>query len=193
MDQATIANKFILDNNGKSLEAEDPSALDQCMDEVFKYLDALGIDRATIRHPYAYQVWTQATDLTRKYFDMLENTPTFIPQVGDIAVYKQVPGITVGHIDIVAPGSDINNLVCFAQNWDTIHFNHGTDPKTGFLIPYCRIVVHYGYYGVAGFLRPKLTPSQSPANKKIADIRTILAGSGTDEDKLAKIKTIANS
>ncbi len=46
---------------------------------------------------------------------------------------------------------------------------------------------------VAYALKYANPPTQSPANKKIADIRTILAGAGTDEEKLAKIKTIVNS
>ncbi len=158
---AEVAQKFISDNIGNSLEAEDYSALDQCMDEVFKYLDQLIIPRGTIRHQYAHEVWDNATDFTREYFDLIPNTPTFIPRIGDIAVFKVVTGIPVGHICVVATGSDVNNMVSFDQNWDTIHYNHGTDPKTGLLIPYCRLVVHNNYYGVAGFLRVKENSSPS--------------------------------
>lgn len=185
MTQQDIANKFIADNNGKSLEAEDPSALDQCMDEAFKYCDALGIDRATIRHQYAHQIWDQATDLTRQHFDLFANTPDFIPQVGDIAVFKVTIGIPVGHVAIVAPGSDVNNLVTFDQNWDTAHYHH-TDPQ-GNWIPYCRLVIHYQYYGCVGFLRPKLAVAAASDDVLINQIQQIANSSQAPHDRINQV------
>src|SRR5437588_579070 len=120
-------NQFYNFWNNKSAEAEDSSALDQCMDLLFKYLDFLGIDRASIRHQYAYQVWALMNDLTKKYFDVFPNTPSFIPQPGDIAVFKIINGIPVGHISIVGIGSNINDLITFDQNWDTLHYYHLDD------------------------------------------------------------------
>lgn len=180
-------NQFLNLYNNKSVEAEDPSALDQCMDLAFKYCDFLGIDRLAIRHPYAYQVWAQPNDTTRKYFDLFPNTTTFIPQVGDIAVFGITNGIPVGHISIVGLGSNLYNLISFDQNWDTIHYYH-LDAQ-GNRLPYCRTVIHAGYYGCVGFLRPK---SQSSVDKLIpsSQILSILNGSGSDGDKLIKIKAL---
>lgn len=188
MSQADIANKFISDWNNKSIEAEDPTALDQCMDLAFKYCDALGIDRAAIRHQYAYQVWANATDLTRKNFDLLENTPTFIPQVGDLAVFKQVSGIPVGHISVVAQGTSLMNLVSFDQNWDTLHYYHVDN--NGNHIPYSRQVIHNNYYGVVGFLRPKLVQVPAGDDVTLNKIGTIYNGSGTPHDKVTQIKAL---
>lgn len=186
MSTTDIALKFISDNNGKSLEAEDSSALDQCMDEAFKYLDVLGIDRATIRHQYAYQILNNLNDYLKKYFDIFQNTATFIPQTGDVAVFKAVTGIPVGHIDIVGVGSNINDLVSFAQNWDTIHYYH--IDANGNHIPYCRTVVHYGYYGVGVFLRPKSQTITGSIEKSV--LKGILDGAGSDGDKLIKIRAL---
>lgn len=188
MSQEDIGNKFIADNNNKSVEVEDASALDQCMDLAFKYCDVLGIDRAAIRHAYAYQVWAQPNEFTRKYFDLIENTPTFIPRTGDLAVFKIINGIPIGHISIVAPGSDINNLVSFGQNWDTLHYYHLD--SFGNHIPYCRTVVHYAYYGVAGFLRPKLTTQPVGDDILVNKIKTVIDSSASPHDKIVQIKAI---
>lgn len=176
-------NQFFNQYNNQSVEAEDPTALDQCMDLAFKYCDFLGIDRAAIRHQYAYQVWSQPNATTAKYFDMLPNTATFIPNTGDVAVFKIVAGIPVGHIDIVGIGSNINDLTSFAQNWDTIHYNHGKDPKTGLLIPYSRTVIHAGYYGVAGFLRPKNQAPVKNWDDTVQQMKNALNGGGTSQSK----------
>lgn len=186
----SIATKFINDNDGKSLEAEDPSALDQCMDAIFKYLDALGIDRASIRHQYAYQVWANPTDLTRKYFDLLPNTPTFIPQFGDIAVFGITSGIPVGHISLVEKGTTLINLISFDQNWDTIHYYH-TDSQ-GNHIPYCRTVLHSNYYGCVGFLRPKTSTSAVNYDAILNQIRDIINSGGDSKVRFDKIKDLIN-
>lgn len=188
MNQIDIVNKLFLDKNNQSVEVEDITALDQCMDLAFEYLNRLGIDRASIRHQYAYQVWTSPTDLTRQYFDLFPNTPTFIPQVGDIAVFKIINGIPVGHISIVMPGTTLMNLITFDQNWDTLHYYHLD--ANGNHIPYCRTVVHNGYYGCAGFLRPKLANIPIGEDVIINKIKTIIDSSLSPHDKITQIKAI---
>jgi hypothetical protein len=180
------ADKLIAESNNLPVEIEDPTAKDQCMDLAFKYLDILGIDRAAIRHQYAYQVWTQPNALTRKFFDAFPNTPDFIPQYGDLAVFKQLQGIPVGHICMVAKGSNIKDMVSFDQNWDTQHYHH-VDTQ-GNWIPYCRTVVHYNYYGVAGFLRPKQLPAGDDVI--VNKIQAIVNGSQTPHDKIAAIRQL---
>src|SRR5258706_15444663 len=92
-------NAFFNQVNGKSIEKEDPSAPDQCMDLIFAWCDTLGIPREAVRHQYAYQVWQYPTATTLQYFDLLQNTLTFIPQVGDIAVFGTSVGFA-GHVSI---------------------------------------------------------------------------------------------
>lgn len=182
-------NQFFNQYNNQSVEAEDPSALDQCMDLAFKYCDFLAIDRAAIRHQYAYQIWDQANATTRQYFDLFPNTTTFIPQTGDIAVFGIVNGIPVGHVSIVGIGSNINDLTSFDQNWDTLHYYH-TVTINGVVtrIPYSRTVVHAGYYGVKGFLRPKASPvNWDDIRQKM--LNALNAG-GTSQDRCANADKI---
>ena len=139
--------------DGKPIEVEDSSNVDQCMDEAFSWLDFLKIPRETIRHLRAYEAWTLATDVTRQYFDLIVNTPDAIPHVGDLPVFSDVVGPS-GHICVAKGVGDTSTFKSEDQNWDTVHFNKGKDPNTGELIPYCREVTH-NYSGVYGFLRPK--------------------------------------
>ena len=152
-------NQFLLENNNKSIEVSDTSALYQCMDLIQKYVDFLNIPLETVRRPYAYQVWTLASDLTKKYFNLVLNTANYIPPVGAIAVFGRdgdkvvsgiIRGIPVGHVSIVAPGTNVMDLISFDQNWDTQHYYH-YDGR-GNKIPYSRLVVHRKYDGVIGFL-----------------------------------------
>jgi hypothetical protein len=172
-------NKFFAKNNNQSVEVEDPSNLDQCMDLAFAWCDFLGIPRDTIRHQFAYQIQTPNPD-TLKYFDWIPNTPTNIPTVGDIIVFKIISGIPVGHVSIETGKSNQLNAVTFDQNWDTVHYNKGYD-KYGNLIPYSRQVTHNNYYGVAGWLHPK-TINQT-LDQKIHDI--IYSGIGDTQKVLA--------
>ncbi len=129
-------DEFINKHNGKYVEAEDPGNINQCMDLVFKYLDeVLGVDRATIRHEYAYQAYTQPNDLTYKYFDLIN---TGNPQYGDIIVYGTEVA-DAGHIEIFIDG-DLNNYRSFSQNWSAGSPAH---------------IINHNSYGVIGWLHPK--------------------------------------
>lgn len=182
-------NQFVTQNINQSVEKEDASALDQCFDLAFAWCDALGIPRSAIRHQYAYQIWANPTDETRKYFDLIPNNPndTKHPVAGDIVVFKVTPSIPVGHVSIEPGKSDGYNAITFDQNWDTAHYYH-VDAH-GNRIPYCRMVVHSGYYGVVGWLRPKIQPlpvKLVPSDKILA----IRNGSGSDGDKLNAIEAL---
>lgn len=185
----TKFNQFFNQYNLKPVEKEDSTALDQCMDLAFAWCDALGIDRAAIRHEYAYQIWANPTDATRKYFDLIANNPndTNKPSVGDIAVFKQTTGIPVGHVSIETGKSDGYNLISFDQNWDTPHY-HYTDTK-GNWIPYSRTVVHSKYYGVVGWLHPKVNlPKGDDALLNL--VKAVIDAPGTPADKISKIRIV---
>lgn len=138
------------------VEVEDFSNYAQCMDLIFKWLDFLGIPRDTIRHLFAYQVWTNPFDSTRIYFDLIPNGPTNMPQVGDIPIFGQSVGPS-GHISLATNQSTPTNLVSLDQNWGT--------PK------YTRLVTHFNYAGVLGWLHPKTLPlTDAQKEQKIRDI-----------------------
>jgi hypothetical protein len=183
-------NQFFAKYNNQSVETEDPTALDQCMDLIFALCDFLGIPRDTIRHQFAYQVATPNPD-TLQYFEWIPNSPTNIPTVGDIIVFKICAGIPVGHVSIETGKSNSLNLVSFDQNWNTINYNHGYD-KYGNLIPYCRQVTHNNYYGVNGWWHPKnLTPVFTDA-QKIAQIKTWISQGIPDNTFKANVTKLVN-
>lgn len=126
---------FIQTHNLKSLEVEDISALDQCMDVAFAWCDAIGLNRIAIRNQYAKDVWSHHTGISS----------VADPQPGDFVVWGTQVG-PAGHIAIFVDG-DKHNFNSFDQNWDTAnhHDNKGN--------PICRVVKHTSL-GVLGFLRP---------------------------------------
>jgi len=132
--------KFFAENNGKYVEVNDPSNLYQCMDLAYKWCDYLQITRDTIRHLYAYEVYSKPCDATVKYFELIPNTPAGIPQVGDLVVFSKEIGGIAGHISIATGEGDTNSFKSFDQNF-------GVDK-------HCRIVDH-NYSVVLGWLRPR--------------------------------------
>ena len=133
--------KFFAENNGKYVEVNDPSNLYQCMDLAYKWCDYLQITRDTIRHLYAYEVYSKPCDATVKYFELIPNTPAGIPQVGDLVVFSKEIGGIAGHISIATGEGDTNSFKSFDQNF-------GIDK-------HCRIVDHT-YSAVLGWLRPRV-------------------------------------
>ncbi len=122
--------------NGKPVEVEDPSNVDQCMDLAFAWTDSLGIPRAAIRRLYAYQVYTQPNDLTRQHFDIIAKAG--IPRAGDLMVWGTSVGVA-GHIAIFVSGNS-SGFTSFDQNWPPGSKAH---------------LQSHTYSGVLGWLRPK--------------------------------------
>ena len=155
MTKQELQNKlynWITRVDGQSIEREDSSNLDQCLDLAFDWIDTLGIPRETIRHFRAFQIYTQPNPSTTQYFDLIENTLTAVPEPGDIIIFGTSIGVS-GHVSI-CKSADMNIVVSEDQNWDTNHYNRGIDPNTGLYIPYTREVRH-PYNSILGWLRPK--------------------------------------
>ncbi len=135
-------DQLVTQNLGKPVEREDPTNVDQCFDWAFAYIDALSIPRTTIRHLRAYEIWTLATDETRRYFDLIPNTPTAVPQKGDIVIFDTTVGVS-GHVCIASGNNDgTKTFQSTDQNWNGHLF-----------IEY----IWHNYTGVLGWLRPKKT------------------------------------
>ncbi len=167
-------NQFKSSTLGKFIEKEDPSNYAQCMDLAFAWCDILGIPRETIRHLYAFEVYTKPSDITKKYFDLIPNGPTNTPLVGDLVVFGTKVGVA-GHISIETGRSNSKDLITLDQNWGW--------PK------YTREITHFNYDGVLGWLHPRLPLLE---DQKIQKIQTILQSSTTSTDKLAQIKQIVS-
>lgn len=113
----------------------DPRAKNQCVDLVNQYI---------------VEVWgqtpiigTDAVDFPNKIKHPLEfipETPTTVPEVGWIVVFKKHQGLygDPGHIAIVTEKTDVNNLWVFEQNWPT-----GSK---------C-VIQRHNYRGVVGYIR----------------------------------------
>lgn len=132
--------QFFSDYGNTYVEKEDITAKDQCFDLAFAWVDALGLDRATIRHALAYQIYESPIDLTIQFFDLIPNTPSAVPQCGDIVVWNKNYNGGAGHVGIATGAGNTEEFYCFAQNDPT-----GTNAH----------VKSYNYAYVDGWLRPK--------------------------------------
>ncbi len=176
-------NQFISNLNGQFVEVSYRPAPYQCFDLVYAWVFALDIPKTTIQHGAASEIWTLANDLTRQYFDLIENKLETIPKTGDIAVWSKRYG-KYGHTAIVIEATQTRMKV-FEQN-DPLGTNaHIQDRK---------------YTNVLGFLRPKeiiipsvpkwletLLQERSLTIKDESDIRTIF-----DKAKEAETATAVN-
>lgn len=138
----TIQEKFNLfkDNIGNNfVEISSSSAKYQCMDLAYAYIFTLNIPKATIQNTYAYQVFTAPKAITKEYFEIIKNTPEFVPQVGDLCVWDKKFNGTAGHIAIATGKGDTNTFESFDQN-------------IGSLYPQ---VIKHNYVHFLGVLRPK--------------------------------------
>lgn len=99
-----------------SVEVEDESARDQCMDYMFAYLGQLGIDRSVLRAPSAADLINLANNPKFKEYFKLGNAKA-VPPAGSIVV------LLPNHVAVATgDGSVENGVVTFnatSQNWAT--------------------------------------------------------------------------
>lgn len=143
-------DQFYANLNGQRVEVSDSTNSFQCMDLAYNFVFSLGLPKATIQRLYAKEVYTKATDITRKYFDLIPNSPTGIPQVGDLVVFDATPANIAGHISVANGVGNLTSFQSFDQNWipgqkATVITHNYDNPK------------------VLGWLRAKITPTYSEA------------------------------
>jgi hypothetical protein len=142
----------------------------QCMDLMHEYCrTVLGLnDLRVLAASNAKSVYLNFnTVFGHELFERIPNTPTNVPQKGDIMFYDWG---TDGHVDVFIQG-DVNNYRAFSQNFPT-----GSKPV---------VVNHPTYNGVLGWLRFKGTsPALSTNGGLPANYSDIVAGSSNwDEVK----------
>lgn len=134
-------DQFITKWTGKHVDF-DGIYPDQCFDLAHQYIyDVLGIkDTKIIAHPAAYQIYSDFNQngIDSKYFDKIANTPTGVPQKGDIIVFGTAIGI-YGHVSIFYSGNT-TAFKSFDANWPVNTLPHLQD---------------HNYTGVVGWLRFK--------------------------------------
>lgn len=169
-------DQFVTDWTGKYIDFDGVYGY-QCMDLMHKYIvEVLGQSNPQIlQAPTAAQVYLNFTNIYgHEYFDKIDNTPTGVPQKGDIVFwgYPLSPytenGQTkyAGHVAMFRDGNTIS-FNSFDQN-----FPVGTS---------CHIQLH-NYNGCLGWLRYNVSTPGTDWQAKYND----LAG------KMRQIRDIAN-
>jgi hypothetical protein len=131
----------------------------QCVDVFSFYIHDFGFQEIS-GVAAAYQLWDNAGDGYLK----IENTPSAVPQKGDIIVWGTLIGAW-GHVAIFHDG-DVNSFTSFDQNWPMEGY---TDANGNFIgTGVAHFQYHNNYFGVVGWLRPRaLIPAPKPAPKPI--------------------------
>jgi hypothetical protein len=130
------AKQWLDSTNGKKIDADGAYGA-QCVDLIKDYFPkVLGIP--AIRNN-AKDYWTNypTAHLTR-----IQNTASFVPKRGDIAVWGTGVG-QYGHIAVCEGEGNVNWFVSLDQNWP---FSDGTTPAK---------YIRHTYSGFLGVLRPK--------------------------------------
>ena len=140
-------NQWMEQVDGKVIEAEDASNYAQCFDLAFNWCDFLEIPRDTIRHLYAYQIFTNPNSDTSQYWNMIVNTLTGIPQIGDLVIWGTIVG-PAGHVAIFKEG-DTLSFRSEDQNWAGLQKAK---------------LINHTYNGVLGWLHPKVNSNSLPIN-----------------------------
>lgn len=114
----------------------------QCVDLMrFYQRDVLGVTPQSIPAAGSAKQIFQNFPYNNATFAKIDNTPTNIPQKGDIIFWGTYLGVTgwAGHVAVYT-GGDLYNIISFDQNWPT-----GTS---------CHLQKH-SYKGVLGWLHKK--------------------------------------
>ncbi len=132
-------DEFVKKYNGKATDYDGGCGV-QCVDLAKLYMDkVLGIKIGAIGNAEAYWRRYNEFSILNKNFDRIANTPSFVPQKGDIVVWDLRHG-KYGHIAIADGVGSTSYFYSYDQNWG------GKAMKR---------VKHSYKDGFAGVLRPK--------------------------------------
>lgn len=137
-------DEFIQKYTGKKVEYHSygTGALYQCVDAInFYIVEVLGLQAIIGTNAQDFPSKASKTD-----YDYILNTPTGLPQKGDIMIFKSADN--VGHISVFIEGN-LNLFTSFEQNYPT-----GSP---------CKKVSH-NYRNVLGWLHPKQQPMSNTIN-----------------------------
>lgn len=167
-------SEFINEYNGKSFDYDGVSGV-QCVDLIKMYLNKVfGLNPGA---------WGNAKDYYENFnnlplknsFDRIANTPEFVPQKGDIAVWGAGLGNTYGHVAIATGEGNTSSFYTYDLNWNgkTVH------------------KVQHTYKGFLGVLRPKdqskigTETTNNVSNKEEFDMPKTWKNGSTNEDVYA--------
>lgn len=179
-------DQFIAQKTGIGIDTDGYYGF-QCMDLMHEYCrSVLGLaDLRILSAASARAVFENFDNVFgHEMFEKIPNTPTGVPQKGDIMFYKDPWGRYLdngvvkyaGHVDVFVEGN-VNNYRAFCQNWIT--------PNTPKGLP--GVVNHSNYEGVLGWLRYKGTsPALSTTGGLPANYADIVKGS-SNWDEVIKL------
>lgn len=154
----------------------------QCVDLIKFYLDEVfGIKAGAWGNARDYWLaFSSHPELTNN-FTKIKNTPDFVPQKGDIAVWSGEVSTSndYGHISVATGEGDTNTFYSYDQNWS------GKEVKK----------IKHTYFALYGVLRPKDTsmiftaPDVKNGDYKLTNVRGIYKGAGasTGRKKVAEL------
>lgn len=132
-------DQFIEKYNGKRVCDLDGGYCGECLSLVKRYIsEVFGINPPPSGVNSAYGYWSNFPDPLGAVFEKIPNTPSGIPQKGDIIIWGLSAG-SYGHISIFIEGT-AGSFRSFDQNWSVGSNSH--------------IQGHY-YNNVIGWLHPK--------------------------------------
>lgn len=160
----SIFDKALSENLGKYVERVDAGALNQCFDWAIYWCEYLGFPKTIFSGLYGaheiYDKWSHPS------FEKIPNSPTFVPQKGDICVWSGSLNGGIGHIAVATGKGDVNTFESSDQNW-----------KIGSAVS----LVTHNYSSFLGVQRLKVTQTNMNDTKKAVQfdrILTFLKGQG---------------
>ena len=172
-------DQFITKWNGRGIDF-DGAYGDQCMDLMHQYIfEVLGLtDGRILAQGYAKDVYLNFNNVYgHELFDKIPNTPTGVPQKGDILLFNTFSPVygVAGHVSIFISG-DVNKLQSFDQNYPVGRKCH---------------IQNHDYRGSLGWLRRKATTGPTvPLTAREQKIHDIIWGGDNDADARYKEKLI---
>lgn len=183
-------SEFVSAYTGKSVSftnCED----NQCMTLLHVYLKEVFqlTDPLFLANPSAYQIYTNyPQEAGSQYFTRIENSPTNIPNPGDIVLFMpNNPGAQTGangHVSIFVTG-DINRFQSFDANYPTGSLPH---------------LQEHTYAGVLGWLTPKSqgefvdeVTMKKLVQESLAFEKFVTSGYNTPDDVTNKVQSYADN
>lgn len=142
-------DKFLTENNGKFIKVLPNNLNPQCFDLAVAWTDLLGVPHYPNQpspFPYvnAYEIFTKPNSVSSQYFDFIPNSPTAVPQKGDIIVWDKNLNGGIGHVAVATGNGTVSSFESYDQNWVVGSFSK---------------LIQHSYNYVLGWLRLKVTQS----------------------------------
>ena len=170
-------DKFIKNHNGKAVDY-DGTAWVQCVDLIKCYLnEVFGIKPGAWGDAHDYYDNFSARPQLVENFTRIANTPDFVPQKGDICVWKSsLSSGGWGHVSIATGEGDTTYFYSYDQNWTG---NHDKCTK-----------IKHDYNHFAGVLRPKDQSRITAETKSVSELATeVIQGKwGNGNDRKEKLE-----